>query len=294
MRSIWCFAILLAAASTAAAQDMTLQQILLPGEGWQVALKDCKSARGLASDGKGNVYVADPDGMQIWRIGPDGKAAVFAQTPAPVVGLACGPDGRLFASQPSQQRVVALDADGKETVLSEGLALEYLAATKKGALYGGSPKQKAVYVLEPDGKRRQVDRGTAPGGLALTPDGGTLVLGDAGGRSLYALRAHPDGDLDGKEPYYAIRLLGPAPSDNAGVTADAIGRVYATTRDGVQALDPTGRLIGVFTHPERGAAMGGIAFGGADLDRLYVACGGKVYVRKTLAKGVKAAEAKGQ
>jgi len=32
---------------------------------------------------------------------------------------------------------------------------------------------------------------------------------------------------------------------------------------------------------------------GADLGRLYVACGGKVYVRKTLAKGVKAAEKTG-
>jgi hypothetical protein len=31
-----------------------------------------------------------------------------------------------------------------------------------------------------------------------------------------------------------------------------------------------------------------VAFGGADLDRLYVTCGDKVYVRKTLAKGLKA------
>ena len=292
MRKLWCFAILLAAAAPAAAQDMTLQQILIPGEGWQVALGDCKSARGLASDGKGNVYVADPDGKQIWLIAADGKAAVFARTPAPVAGLACGPDGRVFASQPDERRVVALDADGKESVLSENLAVEFLAASKNGALYAGAPGDKAVFVLAADGKRRLVDKGAAPGGLALTPDGGTLVVGDAGGRSLFALRVHPDGDLDAKEAYYPLRLRGPAPSDNAGVTADAVGRVYATTRDGLQAFDPTGRLIGVLTHPEPGAAMGGVAFGGADLDRLYVACGGKVYVRKVQVKGVKAVEPK--
>jgi sugar lactone lactonase YvrE len=60
----------------------------------------------------------------------------------------------------------------------------------------------------------------------------------------------------------------------------------------VQVFDPTGRLSGILVAPER-APLGGAAFGGADLDRLYVACAGKVYVRKTLAKGVKAAEAKG-
>jgi enterochelin esterase family protein len=285
----YAYVVVLLAAVPAAAQDMVLDKILAPGEGWQVALKDCKSARALASDGKGNVYVADPDGMQIWRIDKDGKTAVFCQTAAAVRGLACGPDGKLIASQPDKQRVVVPSADGQETVLSDRLAVTDLAVTAKGAVYAAAPGEKAVYLLAPDGKRRQVDQGiTSPGGLALTPDGGTLVVGDVGGRHLYALRVRGDGDLDAKEDYFPLRLRGAPPSGNGGVTADAAGRVYATTRDGVQAFDPTGRLIGVLTHPEPGAAMGGVAFGGADLDRLYVACGGKVYVRKVQAKGVAA------
>ena len=79
MRKIWYFGILLAAAETAVAQDMPLSQILPPGEGWQVALKDCKFAGALAGDCRGNVYVADPDGKQILCIDPDGKAAVLCQ-----------------------------------------------------------------------------------------------------------------------------------------------------------------------------------------------------------------------
>ncbi len=78
-------------------------------------------------------------------------------------------------------------------------------------------------------------------------------------------------------------------SDNAGLTLDAVGRAYATSREGVQMFDPTGRLSGVMTAPER-KELGGVAFGGADLDQLYVTCGGKVYFRKTLAKGQRADE----
>ncbi len=114
MRGLWCFGILLAAASSAAAQDMPLSQVLLPGEGWRQVPVDCKSAAGLAGDGRGNVYVADPDGRQIWRIDKDGKASLFTKTVGSVHGLAVAADGRLFAGEPEAERVLVYDADGKE------------------------------------------------------------------------------------------------------------------------------------------------------------------------------------
>jgi gluconolactonase len=283
MRSMWCFGILLAASGTAAAQDMNLTQILLPGEGWRVAPMECKSAAGLTGDGRGNVYVAD--GKQIWRIDKDGKASVFAKTDGGVHGLAVAPDGRVFAAEPEKKCVVLLDADGKEAGKSEGEAIRDLVVTKQGAIYGTLADGNGVYLFH-EGKKRQVGEGIAsPGALALWSDGGTLVVGDAGDKILYAFRVRKNGDLDAKERYYPLWARPKQPSDNAGLALDAAGRVYATSREGVQVFDPTGRLSGLLIAPER-AALGGAAFGGADLDRLYVACGGKVYVRKMLAKGV--------
>ena len=319
MRLSGCVALLLAAA-TAAAQDVPLSQILPPGEGWQIALKDCNSAAGLAGDGRGNVYVADPDGRQIWRIDPEGKAAVFAKTDAAVHGLAVAPDGRLFAAEPDKKAVVLLDAGGKQQGRSEGEAVEVLVVSKQGAMYAMIADDNGVYLFR-DGKKRKVGEvppkpylspgSLAPGSLALWADGGTLVVGDAGDRYLYAFRVRQDGDLDCRERYYPLRArrnrLNPLkeadartnpsiplwePSDNAGLMLDVAGRAYATSREGVQVFDPTGRLSGVLLAPER-APLGGVAFGGADLDRLYVACGGKVYLWRLLAKGVKAAEGKG-
>jgi hypothetical protein len=55
MRNIWCIGILAAAAAPAAAQDMNLSQILLPGEGWQEVAAEWKSAGGMAGDGRGAV-----------------------------------------------------------------------------------------------------------------------------------------------------------------------------------------------------------------------------------------------
>ena len=294
MRSLWCFGIVLAAVSTAAAQDMPLSQVLLPAEGWKAAAVECKSAAGLAGDGRGNVFVADPDGRQIWRIDRDGQASLFTKTQGSVHGLAVAADGRLFAAEPEAERVLVYNADGKEVVRRTGLAASDLAVTKTGECYCAVPDEKAVYLLDPDGARRQVASDfVLPGALALWNDGATLVVGDAGDKVLYAFRVQNNGDLDARDRYYPFWVRPKQASDNAGLTLDSAGRAYATSREGVQVFDPTGRLSGILVAPER-EALGGVVFGGADLDRLYVVCGGKVYVRKTLAKGVKGAEKTGQ
>jgi gluconolactonase len=273
MRSMWCFGILLAASGTAAAQDMDLTQILLPGEGWQAAPMECKSAAGMTGDGRGSVYVAD--GKQIWRIDKDGKASVFAKTDGTVHGLAVGPDGRLFAAEPDQKCVVQLDADGKEVGKSEGDAIRDLVVSKQGTIYGTLADGNGVYRFR-EGKKRPAAEGVAsPGALALWSDGGTLVVGDASDKYLYAFRVQKDGELDAKDRYCPLWTRPKQPSDCAGLALDAAGRVYATSREGVQVFDPTGRLSGILVAPER-AALGGVAFGGAELDRMYVACGGKV------------------
>ncbi len=290
MRNLLCAGIVLVAAATAAAQDMPLTQVLLPGEGWKAAGVDCKSAAGLAGDGRGAVFVADPDGRQIWRIDKDGKASLFTKTVGSVHGLAVAADGRLFAAEPEAERLLVYDADGKEVERRAGLAVSDLALTKTGECYAAVPDEKAVYLLGPDGAKRKVASDfVLPGTLALWNDGATLVVADAGDKYLYAFRVGKNGDLDARERYYPFWVRPKQPSENAGLTLDAAGRAYATSREGVQVFDPTGRLSGILVAPER-EPLAGVAFGGADLDRLYVACGGKVYVRKTLAKGVKAAE----
>jgi gluconolactonase len=297
MRKLSTFGIVFVVVSSAAAQDMPLSQVLLPGEGWQVVVKDCSFAQSLTGDGCGSIYIAervDVPGHEVnkrvWRIDADGADGIIYVSKDAVVGLTCGPDGVYF-SQPSARRIGIFAGVGTALV-SEGIAAEQLAVTKKGEIYCTVPDEKAVYLVVHDAgnsvKHKVASDFVSPGALTLTPDGGTLIVGDAGDKVLYAFRVQKNGDLDARERYYPFLVRPRQPSDNAGLTLDAAGRAYATSREGVQVFDPTGRLSGVMTAPER-AALGGVAFGGADLDRLYVACGGKVYVRKVAVKGVKTA-----
>ena len=111
------------------------------------------------------------------------------------------------------------------------------------------------------------------------------MVGDARGNHLWAYRVELDGALAAGDAYYSLRTRFREASRVAGLSMDSAGRLYAATREGVQVFDPTGRMSGVLLQPGASAATA-VVFGGESLDRLYMACGGQVYVRKTLARGV--------
>ena len=99
-------------------QNSTLEEITLPGEGWQKVAQEFHGAAGLAADAKGDVYLSD---SAIYRIGGDGKAAVFLQR-AGIAGAAFGPDGTLYAAVPAEKRIVAVSPQGRTRTVAEGIA----------------------------------------------------------------------------------------------------------------------------------------------------------------------------
>jgi sugar lactone lactonase YvrE len=96
---------------------------------------------------------------------------------------------------------------------------------------------------------------TAPGVEQPTcqvrsPDGGTLFVGSAVGKYIWAFRIGKDGSLDAGQQYGSLRV----PRDQkdmpvAALCVDSDGRIYAATPTGVQIFDPTGRLCGVLLNP---------------------------------------------
>jgi gluconolactonase len=275
-----------------------MNDILIPGEEWQVAAEGYKFTEGPAADSEGNLYFTDIPNNRIFRIDSGGKAGQFAENTNGANGLKIGPDGRLYACQGKSGRVVAYDTKtAKEEVIAEGIKdCNDLAITHEGAIYVTAPLKGAagpgqVWYISPKHEARIVDETiTFPNGIGLTPDQSQLVIDDTRGINFYLFQIAPDGSLKHKEPYYTAQI--PAmqkDSGSDGLCMDTQRRLYVTTHLGLQVFDEGGRVVAIISKPQEAkihnAWLSNVTFAGPGLSTLYITCGDKVYRRKTKVKG---------
>ena len=156
-----------------------------------------------------------------------------------------------------------------------------------GSGYFTDPKEKKVWHFSAQGEKKVVDEGIAfANGILTTAGQDFLYVSDTRGRFIYSYRRKPDGGLEFKQPYGYLHLTEVGGDSGAdGMTLDTQGRLYVTTKLGVQVLDQPGRVHFIIAKPDAGW-LSNCVFGGPKLDTLYVTCGGKVYKRKLNATGV--------
>ena len=70
-----------------------------------------------------------------------------------------------------------------------------------------------------------------------------------------------------------------------GLTMDQEGRLYVATRMGIQVMDQLGRCNFILSKPQS-SWLANVAFGGPEMNVLYVTAADKVYSRKLNTKGV--------
>ena len=193
----------------------------------------------------------------------------------------------MYACQRETKRIVAYDPDGKEKVIAENADCNDLVVTHGNEIYFTDDHNKKVWFIDANGEKRVVDEGIAfPNGVRLTPDQSLLLVSDSKGQFVYSFQIEPSGSLVDKQRYFYLHLVDGSPQSGAdGMTVDTEGQLYVTTEMGVQICDQAGRVQGIIPKPQR-APLTAVAFGGANLDELYVACGDTIYKRKTKAKGV--------
>jgi gluconolactonase len=264
-----------------------LMDVLIPGEGWQVASAGHPSTDGPTFDAAGDVYFTDSKNKHIDKIAADGTESVFVDNCPSTSGLGFGPDGRLYACQRGTKRIVSYDADGKESVVAGNAECNDLAVTHDGGIYFTDDKDKQVWYITPAHEKKLVDEGiTFPNGIRLTPDQSLLLVDDTRGQFVYSFQIQPDGSLAYRQRFFHLHLAdGSVQSAADGMAVDTLGRLYVTTELGIQICDQAGRVNGIIPKPQR-AGLSNITFGGPDLSELFVTCGDKVFKRKTKARGV--------
>lgn len=304
------FLALVVAASFARAQDTSLHDWLVEGEGWKVAAEGFTFTDGLCVDKAGNLYFTDVKaGKGIYKIDvATGKSSLFIDNLPGISGLQIGPDGKFYACHNKEQRIIRFGNDGQPEVLLTGIKCNDLAVTEKGFVYITETPTKSIHLITPGKEHRVVDQGNVskPNGISISPDGRTLAVSDMGGKNVWAWTIQDDGSLTGGAPYMTMQTpLSPdqsggknlkpgerpdlpaykAESGGDGMTTEANGRWFVTTYLGVQVFDQAGRLSGIIDKPTPESKVVSVEFAGKDHDTLFIAAGDKIMSRKMKVKG---------
>src|SRR5438445_689029 len=180
-----------------------------------------------AIDTAGNVYLGTGHDGKLFRVGADGKGALFFKaSELDVTALAIAKDGAVFAATSPDGKVYRVTPDGKADVYFDpsDKYIWSLAILDDGSLAVGTGDNGKLYRVRAAGAkpessllidtnqthvmslavtaRGDLIAGTDPGGVVLriSPEGKAFALFDAQLREIHALAPAPDGSI------YALAL----------------------------------------------------------------------------------------
>lgn len=276
--------------------DLTLLNLLIPGETWEVVAEDLGFADAPCSDSEGNFYFSDMRAPAVYRVDAvTGEKTAIAKEA--ISGMKFGPGGLLYGCQGAKNRVISLDPmTGSVQQIAGGVKPNDLAVTSDGFIFITETRAQQITRIEiASGQVKVVDTGIIkPNGIALSPDGGTLAVSEHGGKFAWMFRVKAGGMLDAKMPSMTLRrpvdpkgkfeFHQPPPYQTAsrgdGMAVDRIGRYYITSDLGVQIYDPTGRQCGVLPKPDPNSPLTSCVLAGQGHNDLYVTNGKTVFRRK--------------
>jgi sugar lactone lactonase YvrE len=280
-----------AAISSGVSQNSTLQEIVLPGEGWRKVPQLFGAAVGLAADAKGDVFLSDSSAGSIYRIGADGKPSVFQKQSVGVSGLAFGPDGTLYGIAPGEGKVIAIDKQGKSRTVADGIAGSRIVVKHDGGIYVSEPGAHSdmpsrIWQIGNGGKK-MVDQGTLSAtGIGFSPDGSLFYVAEKTTKWIYTYVVQPDGTFADKQPYFWLHMTDiPNDSGAEDLALDTHGNLYVATRMGIQVCDQNGRVRAILPLPTPSGPVRSLCFGGEHMDVLYVTDGTQVFSRRMKVPG---------
>lgn len=230
-----------------AAQDIPLSKILVEKDSWREVARGLKRITWIEGEPKGDIAIYTGERSALLRI--DRKVDLVPLPP--------------FLTPTRDNTVVRARSGSTYRIAKDGKGIDWSVADKT--------------------ETRTLPGLIAPTCLTLWPDQGHLVIGEADGAYLWAVRIESNGSLGPGDRYYSLRTR---PNEKMHVTAmtiDAGNLLYACTPLGVQVFDPTGRLSGVIPAPSK-EPMIAITLGGANADELFVAAGEKIFARRIQGK----------
>jgi len=266
-----------------------LSDILIPGEDWKLVGQNYKFTEGTAVNEKGEVFYQDIPNSKTYEVDLDGKLSDLNINAKRASGTSFGPDGRRYTIAGATKQVIAYDASGNETVIADSISGNDIVVANNGNIYVTAPdgieKPSKLYLIRPGGTKEVVDEGLKfANGLTLTPDQTQLYVTESATHWVWIYQILPDGKLAFKQHYGWLHVRDQ--DENAwsdGLRCDTAGRVYVTTKMGLQILDQAGRVNAIIPIPS--GQPSNLCFGGKNFDIIYLTSVDKVYARKVRTRG---------
>lgn len=192
---------------------------------------------------------SDQHDRKVLAVDVHGRLETVVEVPGCPSGLGWLPDGRMLVVSMHDRRLLRLDPDGLTEVadLSEIATWHCndMVVDARGRAYVGNfgfdldsgdakPHATVMILVTPDGATRvAADELRFPNGTVITPDGGTLIVGESYGGCLTAFTVRSDGSLTDRRLW--AKLDGAVPD---GICLDAQGAIWS-------ACPITGRVLRV-------------------------------------------------
>jgi sugar lactone lactonase YvrE/predicted alpha/beta superfamily hydrolase len=275
--------------NTGLSKNQVLSDILIPGEDWQLVGQHYSFTEGAAVNARGESFFQDIPNSKTYRFELDGKLTELSVNAKRASGTSFGPDGRRYVIAGATKQVIAYDASGKETVIADSISGNDIVVGYNGNIYVTAPdgieRPSRLYLIHPDGKKEVVDEGLKfANGICFTPDQTQLYVTESATHWVWIYKVEPDGKLTNKQKYGWLHVRDA--DENAwsdGLRCDTAGRVYVTTKMGLQIMDQAGRVNAIIPIPA--GQPSNLCFGGKDFDTMYLTAGDKVYRRKFRTRG---------
>lgn len=133
---------------------------------------------------------------------------------------------------------------------------------------------QGVFSYRPDTKelRLLMDDFENPNGLCFSADEKFLFVNDSPRKHIRKFRIDPDGSLSGGEVW--AETIGDGAGLPDGMKIDSEENVYCCAQGGIHIFDKEGAYLGIVYIPEQ---AGNCAFGGENMDTLYIAASTTLY-----------------
>jgi gluconolactonase len=268
-----------------------LSRLIIPGEEWELVGEGYGFTEGTAANSKGEVYYQDIPASKTYKVGIDGKLTALNYDAKRASGNIFASDGKRYTVAGGSKQILSYDASEKESVIASNINGNDVVVAANGNIYttvpDGSVNPSKLYLIRPNGDTVLVDRGLKfANGIALTPDQTQLLVTESASHWVWIYKITPDGTLTHKQRFGWLHV--PDTEENAwadGLKCDTAGRVYVTTRIGIQVLDPLGRVNAIIPAPPSNSQTSNVCFGGPNFDVLYVSAGDKVFRRRLRTRG---------